>query len=304
MKPEKPAISLMRSVLTVPVIVERFIERAPASGADVICLDLEDSVPPAEKARARPLAAKAISSMSRAGYAVFVRVNALSTGLLEDDLLGVVRAGLDGVIVSKTDSADVVQRVDHYLTLLERDRDMAPGSVAILPLIETAAGVGNCWAICRASPRLAGAVFGAEDFATDMGIQRTPGGEEIRWARTQVAIACHAAGIVPIDTPDPDYTDEEYLEREMLLGRSLGYQGKLCIHPTQVAMANRIFCPSSEEIDEARNVVELFEREGIAKGRAAIPSNGRMIDTPIYWRARRLLEWAESANSSGRPAPP
>ena len=225
---------------------------------------------------------------------MFVRVNALWTGLLEDDLLGVVRPGLDGVIVSKTDSVDVVHRVDHYLTLLERDRDMAPGSVAILPLIETAAGVGNCWEICRASPRLVAAVFGAEDFATDMGIQRSRSGEEIRWARTQVAIACHAAGIVPIDTPDPDYTDEEYLEREMTLARSLGYQGKLCIHPTQVAMANRIFCPTGEEIDEARNVVELFEREGIAKGRAAIPSNGRMIDTPIYWRARRLLEWAEA----------
>src|SRR3972149_6563922 len=96
MKPEKPTIPLMRSVLTVPVIVERFIERAPSSGADVICLALEDSVPPAEKARARPPAATAISSMPRAGYAVFVRVNALWTGLLEDDLLAVVRPGLGG----------------------------------------------------------------------------------------------------------------------------------------------------------------------------------------------------------------
>jgi citrate lyase subunit beta/citryl-CoA lyase len=115
----------------------------------------------------------------------------------------------------------------------------------------------------------------------------------VRWARAQVAMACHAARVTPIDTPDPDYTDEAYLEREMLLGRTLGYKGKLCIHPTQVEMANRIFAPSGDEIAEAREVVALFEREGIAKGRAAIPSNGRMIDTPIYERAKRLLEGSE-----------
>jgi len=298
MNSHEPAVApLMRSVLTVPVIVPRFVEKGPGSGADVICLDLEDSIPPAEKVRARELAAEAVSTLPRGQYATFVRVNALATGLLEGDLISVVTPGLDGIIVSKTDSASTVERVDHYLTILEHERVIAPGSIAIAPLIETALGIANCYEICRASSRLVAAVFGAEDLATDLGVQRTREGEEVRWARAQVAIACHAAGIVPIDTPDPDYTDVEYLERELSIARSLGYRGKLCIHPIQVEMANRIFSPTSEEIADARAVVELFEREGIAKGRAAIPSEGRMIDTPIYRRAKRLLEWAEESTN-------
>jgi citrate lyase subunit beta/citryl-CoA lyase len=295
-KSERPAIP-MRSVLTVPVIVQRFLDKAPSSGADVIVLDLEDSVPPAEKAAARLAAAKALPGLPRGRFAVYSRVNALTTGLLEDDLLAIVQPGLNGIILSKTNSREMVERVDHYLSLLERDRGMPDGAVAIAPLIETAEGIANCYDICRASPRVSGAVFGAEDFATDMGIGRTRDGHEVLWARNQVAIACHAAGIVAIDTPDPDYTDEPYLEREMYFARSLGYRGKLIIHPTQVAIANRVFQPSAEEIAEARIVVEEFEREGLAKGRAAISAGGKMIDTPIYWRAKNLLAWAEAGES-------
>ncbi len=294
MTSEKPGFTLMRSVLTVPVIVQRFLDKAPSSGADVICLDLEDSVPPAEKANARPLAAKAVETMPRSGAALYARLNGLSTGLLEDDLLGVVFPGLDGIMLSKSESAGHVQRLDHYLTLLERDRGIEPGSIAITPLIETAAGVMNSAKICAASPRVVAAIFGAEDFATDMGVQRTREGEEVRWARSQVAIACRAAGIVAIDTPEPDYTDEAYLESQMQAARGLGYQGKLCIHPLQVQIANRVFRPSDGEVAEARVIVEAFERDGLAQGRAAIPLEGRMVDTPIYWRAKRLLDWQKA----------
>ncbi|MBI2912827.1 MAG: CoA ester lyase [Chloroflexi bacterium] len=285
----------MRSVLFVPSIVERFIERAPQAGADVICLDLEDSIPPAEKANARVLAAKAIANMPETSALIFVRVNGLTTGLLEDDLLAVVRPGLDGIILPKSDCAETIERADHYLSILERQREMEPGSVSIAPLIETAQGIVNCAAICRASGRLVGACLGAEDLATDMRIVRSRGGEEVLWPRAQLAIAALAAGLVPIDTPEPDYTDLDYLEREATLARSLGYRGKLCIHPNQVAVLNRVFSPSEEEIEEARATVKRFEQEGIAKGRAAIPVNGKMIDTPIYWRAKRLIEWAASS---------
>jgi len=293
-KSRTPSARLMRSVFTVPVIVPRFVEKAPSSGADVVCLDVEDSVPPAEKQRARTLATDTIASMPRGPFLLFVRVNGRHTGLMEDDLTGVVRPGLDGVIISKAPDAETIRRIDGLLADLERAHGVEPGSIAIAPLIETALGVMNSLAICTASPRVTAAVFGAEDLATDMRIQRTREGDEVRWARAQVAVACHAARVTPIDTPDPDYTDLEYLEREMALARSLGYLGKLCIHPTQVDMANRVFRPSDGEIADARTTVELFEREGIAKGRAAIPSEGRMIDTPIYERAKRLLEWAEA----------
>ena len=292
MTPEKHAVTLMRSILTVPVTNPRFIEKAPATGADVICLDLEDSIAPAEKAGARALAAEAISSIPIGAYSVFVRVNGEHTGLLDGDISAVAQPGLDGVVVSKASSPETIEDVDRLLSRLEAERGVPAGSIAISPLIETAAGVMASLDICRASPRVTAAVFGAEDFATDMGIQRTQEGEEVRWARAQVAVACHAARVTPIDTPDPDYTDEEHLEREMALARSLGYRGKLVIHPTQVAIANRMFAPSEAEIGEARTIVEVFEREGLAQGRAAIPFEGKMIDTPIYERAKRLLEAA------------
>jgi citrate lyase subunit beta/citryl-CoA lyase len=283
---------VMRSVMTVPVIVQRFIDKAPEAGADVICLDLEDSVPPAEKEAARPLAAAAVDSMASSGIATYIRVNGFWTGLTRDDLAAVVRPGLHGVVLSKAESPAEIAEAAGLLSAAESANGLEPGSIALMPLLETARGVMEAYDICRASPRIAGAIFGAEDYATDMGIRRTAIGEEIFWARSLVAIACRAAGVVAIDTPDPDYSDETHLRREMTLARSLGYQGKLCIHPTQVAIANQVFSPSADEIAEARAVIEAFERDGLAKGRAAIAVDGRMIDTPIYWRAKRLVDWA------------
>lgn len=295
MTPDRPALNRMRSVLTVPVVVQRFIDKAPQSGTDVICFDMEDSVPPAEKERARGLTAAALQSLPEGPYAAFVRVNGPMTGLMEADLEAVVRPGLEGVVISKADSAEMIRDVDNRLTRLERENGVTPDSIAIVPLVETARAVTKCFEICEASPRVTAAIFGAEDYATDMGIVRTEGGGEILWARTKVAVDCHAAGVLPIDTPDPDYTNEEHLEREMAAARALGYRGKLVIHPTQIAIANRVFMPSEGELSEARVIVEAFERDGLARGLAAIPLEGKMIDTPIYWRAKRLLEWADEA---------
>jgi citrate lyase subunit beta/citryl-CoA lyase len=292
---QRAAAPIMRSVMTVPVIVPRFIDKAPESGADVLCLDLEDSVPPAEKVPARALARKAIETMPRTGYAMYIRVNGFWTGLIEEDLRQVVVAGLEGIILSKTESTDEIAQADEWLSGLERERGMKSGAIALMPLIETAKGVANSYPICQASPRLTGAVFGAEDYATDMGIERTEEGQEILWARSQVAIAAHAAGITAIDTPDPDYTDAAHLRRQMKLARNLGYRGKLCIHPLQVQIANEAFAPAEAEVAEARAIVEAFERDGLAQGRAAIPLDGKMVDTPIYWRAKQLLSWAETA---------
>ena len=298
MDEQQRTIPILRSILFVPAIVERFVTRAPETGADVVCLDVEDSVPPAEKAKARAAAAEAIDSMPRRGHATFVRVNGLHTGLLEDDLLAVVRPGLDGIVLSKAHTAETVRRADHYLTILERQQGMETGTVSIIPLVESAAGILSSQDISTASPRLVGLSLGAEDLAVDTGLQRSEAAREIEWPRAQLATAAAAAGLVPIDTPEPDYTDMEHLERDAGFARSLGFRGKYCIHPGQVEVVNRVFSPTEQEIAEATDVVSLLEKEGIAKGRAAIPVNGKMIDTPIYWQAKRLLQWAEAAGIS------
>ncbi len=298
MDEQQRTIPILRSILFVPAIVERFVARAPETGADVICLDLEDSVPTDEKAGARTMAAEAIATMPRSGYSTFVRVNGLDTGLLEDDLLAVVRPDLDGIVLPKAHSAEVVRQADHYLTILERQQGMEAGTVSIIPLVESAEGVLNSREIAAASPRLAGLSLGAEDLAADMGLQRSEGAREIEWPRAQLATAAAAAGLVPIDTPEPDYTDLELLQRDATFARSLGFRGKYCIHPAQVEVVNRVFSPTAEEIAEAREVVRVLEKEGIAKGRAAVSVDGKMIDTPMYWQAKRLLQWAEAAGIS------
>jgi citrate lyase subunit beta/citryl-CoA lyase len=234
----------------------------------------------------------------RTGPSTLIRVNGVQTGLAEDDLVSVVAEGLDGIILPKADSPAVVERVDHYLTVLERECGIEPGRVAILPLVETAAGILSAERIVAASRRVAAALLGGEDLATDLGTRRTAGGDEIAWARARFAVACHAAGVLPLDTPETNLEDSAHLESELALARSLGYQGKLCIHPSQVPIVNRAFAPTEKEVEEARELVETFEREALATGRAAVQIRGKMVDTPIYQRARRLLDWAEAADSA------
>jgi len=281
----------IRSLLFVPAVRPRFIEKAPEVGADLVCLDLEDSVPPSEKPKARQILKEIMPTMPRTGYYLFVRVNGIQTGLLEEDLAAVVGTGLDGISLPKADSPEIIRQVDAYLTLLERERQMPVGQVKIIPWLETALGIVNAYAMCRASPRLIGASFGAEDFTTDMEIERTKLGREIEWPRAWVAICCKAAGILPIDTPEPDYSDLGHLEEVSLFARSLGYRGKYCIHPSQVAVVNRVFAPSQEEVERAQRVVAAYE-EGEKQGLGDVSLEGVMVDRPIYVRARRILEWA------------
>lgn len=290
------ALPFIRSLLFVPAVRPRFIEKAPEVGADVVCLDLEDSVPPAEKPKARELIREAIPGMPRTGYQLFVRVNGLQTGLLEGDLAAVVWPGLDGISLPKADSADIVRQADAYLTLLERERGLPVGQVKIIPWIETALAVVNAYEICRASSRILGASFGAEDFTTDMEVQRTKAGQEFQWPRAWMAICCRAAGIQPIDTPQTDYTDLAHLEEECRFARSLGYRGKYCIHPSQVEVVNRVFAPSPEEIEQAQRIAAAYE-EGERQGLGAVALEGVMIDRPIYLRARRLLKWATAVQA-------
>ncbi len=285
-----PTPMILRSILSVPGLRDRFIEKAARVPADVVLLDLEDSVPPARKAEARARIAGVVPGFDKRGRLLFVRPNDLATDLLELDLAAVVRPGLDGIHLPKTHNPGVLQRVDHYLTLLERERGLPVGSVRIIAWIESTEGVANVEAICRASRRLIAVSMGAEDYVTSLGVMRTRAGVEIEYARARVANAAMAAGLVPIDCPEPDYQDLEHFERDIRHARELGYRGKYCIHPAQVEIANRVFSPSREQLAWAvrvRDAYEAGEREGLG----AVGLDGAMVDRPVYVRAIELLRW-------------
>jgi citrate lyase subunit beta/citryl-CoA lyase len=277
----------------VPGNRENMIEKARDLPADAIVLDLEDSVPVAEKANARAMARDAIAGQVLAGQRVFVRINSLASGLLEQDLEAVVIPGLAGINLPKPGSADDMRKVDAIIDRLETERDIEKGHVRLTPWVETARGLINAFEIASASPRIVGIIFGAEDFTLDTGMQRTEAGDELLYPRTMVVIAARAAEVIAIDTPYNDFRDEDGLIRETTLARQLGFQGKYVIHPSQIEPVNQAFRPSPEEVAEARRVVEAFD-EAEAQGFASTSVDGKMIDTPIASRARRLLTVAES----------
>ncbi|MCX6023012.1 MAG: CoA ester lyase [Chloroflexi bacterium] len=286
-----PAI---RSLLFVPATrarFPRFIERALASDADLLCLDLEDSVPPDEKASARENLREQLPTIDKGSHVLIVRVNGLDTGLLEADLEAVVGPQLDGISLPKAHTPEIVQQVDHYLTLFEKVRGLPVGQVKIIPWIESAESVMNALAICRSSSRLIGASIGGEDYTVDLGVARTVGGKELEWARSMVATACKAAGILAIDTVTADFRNMEAMRADAAFSRSIGFRAKYCIHPDQVPVVNELFMPSAAEVEQAKRVVAAYE-EGQAKGLGAVGLDGVMVDWPVYIRAKNLLTLA------------
>lgn len=283
----------LRTMLSVPANRPKMIEKARDLPADAIVLDLEDSVPVAEKTNARDMARDAIAGGVLAGQRVFVRVNSLASGLLEQDLEAVVIPGLDGINLPKPGSADDIRKVDAIIDRLEKKRDIGKGHVKLTPWVETARGLLNAFEIASASSRIVGIIFGAEDFTLDTGMKRTETGDELLYPRIMVVIAATAAEVIAVDTPYNDFRDEDGLMRETTLARKLGFQGKYVIHPSQIEPVNRAFRPLAEEVDEARSVVQAFD-EAEAQGFASTSVDGKMIDTPIANRARRLLTVAES----------
>jgi citrate lyase subunit beta/citryl-CoA lyase len=256
--------------------------------ADVLVLDLEDSVPAGEKVAARAAVAAAASELAMTGAVVFVRVNAASTGLQEDDLRAVVVPGVAGISMSKPERAEDVRRMDALLTELEGTRGLPEGGLRLVVWAELPLGVLNAYEIAAASPRVVALSFGGEDFLTEMGIRRTGDAREFAHARAQIAIAARAAGVLAIDTPDANFGDLDAFEADARRARGLGFLAKYCIHPNQLEVVNRVFAPSPEEVAEAKRILAAYA-EGARLGLGAVALDGRMIDAPVVLRAERLL---------------
>lgn len=283
---------LLRTMLFTPGTNMRMIQKAGTLEADAIILDLEDAVPMADKETARIFVRDSIGDLSVKGPDVLVRVNALITGLAEEDLEWVVQKGLVGTVVPKVESKDDLVKVARLMDQQEK-KGIEPGSLALVPILETAGGVLNAYEIATASQRVIAVAFGAIDFARDMGISLSREGTELLYARSRVAMSARAAGVQAIDTPWIDIADKEGLVQEAKMARQLGFRGKLLIHPSQIEPINRVFSPSESEVEYAKKVVEAFQRAE-ARGLGAISLEGKMIDIANFRQAEEVLSLAEA----------
>ena len=290
---------LLRTLLFVPGNQERRIEKARSISTDALILDMEDSVPLAEKDAARVMVSSSIGGLALSGQEVFVRINALSTDHAAADIKAIVIPRLSGICLPKSESADDILKADALITDAEREANLAMGSIRLLALVETPKGIINAYEIAGACPRVLGIAFGPEDYTLEMDVRRTKEGAEIYYPRVVIAVACHAAGVLAIDGVYTDIRDEEGLSQDARLARQMGFHGKLLIHPNQVSPVSQIFSPAEDEIAHARGVVEAFE-DALTKGQASTSFEGRMIDAPVAERARKLLALAGSIAKRGR----
>ena len=291
----------MRSYLFVPADSERKLEKGPSSGADCLLIDLEDSVSPRRKAEARKMAAAFLNGAERGPGRpkLYVRVNALETGLTEADLDTIVAARPDGVLLPKAQGRADIEHLATLLAVREAEAGIEDGAIRIQALVaETAAGVLNLNDYRGASSRLEGMSWGGEDLAADLGaaVNRGADGrylEAFRLARSMTLIAAAAAGVMAVDTVYVDFRDMEGLERDCVAAERDGFSGKLAIHPAQVEVINRVFTPSEEAVRRARRIVDLFASAGEDAGVMSL--EGQMIDRPHLRQAERILRRAEAA---------
>lgn len=284
-------MSLYRTMLFVPADDLRKAGKALLSNADGVVLDLEDAVAISEKAQARQSLKEALTLPRRGD--VFIRVNSAQTDFILADLQAAVVRGVKGIVLAKSESADEIRQIDWLMKLLEKERELPPGALEIIPFIESANAIMNAYAVAAASPRVGRMFLGGVDYVQDIGTSFSKAGSELFYARSQLVVASRAAGIeAPIDTVYPDFKDIEGLVADAKLVRQMGFQGKLAIHPGQIVPLNEVFAPTAEEIAWAKKIVVVFD-ESEAKGQAVLQVDGKMIEYPIANRARRILQLAE-----------
>jgi citrate lyase subunit beta/citryl-CoA lyase len=285
-----------RSFLFAPGNVPRRVEKALTLEADVVIVDLEDSVAIAEKAATRKSVAAALERPRRGrGY---VRVNAPASPFCFGDLYEVLHARVEGVVLPKVESAADLHAIDWTIWNLERDRGMPEGSIDLMPQIETAAGLHRIDRVLQARSlrpykgawRVRRVAFGAADYAHQLGLAVGPDESELAEARARVVLASRAAGMEgPIDSPWFHFKDAAGFARALERSRASGFQGRLCVHPDQIAPVNTAYMPSDAELARAERIVAAF-RQAEAKGEAAVQVDGEMVDYPVAYRAQALLD--------------
>ena len=285
-----------RSFLFAPGNVARRVEKALTLDADVVIVDLEDSVATAEKAATRKAVAEALQRPRKPrGY---VRVNAPASPYGFGDLYEVLHRGVEGVVLPKVESAADLHAIDWLIWNLERERGIPEGSIDLVPQIETAAGVQRIDRIVQARSlrpyrgewRVKRVAFGAADYGHELGLTVGLDEEELKDARARVVLSSRAAGLEgPLDSPWFHFKEAEGFARALERSRRSGFQGRLCVHPDQIAPVNAAYMPSEKELARAERIVAAF-RQAEARGEAAVQVDGEMVDYPVAYRAQALLD--------------
>jgi citrate lyase subunit beta / citryl-CoA lyase len=292
-------MSVYRTFLFAPGNHPRRVEKALALDADAVILDLEDACPIAEKTATRPLVVAACQR-PRTGLG-YVRVNATSTEFGYGDIVAVVERGVDGIVLPKLETVDEIRAVDWVIGNLERERGLPAGRFDVIPIIETGKGMANIRAITGAGTRVKRIAFGAGDFTLDLNMHWSRSETELLPYRSECVLASRAAGIEPpLDTVWVDLKDAEGFRASTVHVKGLGFQGKMCIHPDQVPIANEVLTPSASEVEWSRKAVAAFAAAEKA-GSASIQLEGKFIDYPIVYRARRVLEMMQRIAERRQP---
>ncbi len=281
-----------RALLYIPGDEIHKIRKATTLDVDCVCLDMEDGVAQSRKAEARSTIGAALDTLDFGRAERLVRINPIGSGLEQEDLQAVLSARPDGIVVPKVDEAEQVRWVCAQI-----ERALGKETpVGVIVIIEAARAIIHLAEIASAHPRLQGLIFGAEDFAGDVGAMRTPQGWEVFYARSAVITHAAAYNLQAIDMVYVDFQDDEGLRQEARLGAQMGFAGKQIIHPNQVAPVQEAFTPSAAEIAQAWQVMREFEKHQQA-GQGAFAMNGKMIDAPILKAAQRVLERAQAAGT-------
>ncbi len=282
---------MRRSMLFLPGNNPNMLINGNCLGADAIIFDLEDAVSPAEKDAARILVRNTLRYMDFTGCEKIVRINSIDTPYWQKDLDTIIPWKPDMILLPKTASAADAQAADAYMTELEQKLGMEPNTVALMPVIETALGVENAFAIATSTQRVRALFLGAEDLTADLQCKRTKEGKEIFYARTRLVMAARAAGVDVYDTPFTDVNDDIGIREDAEFAKNLGFSGKASISPRHVEVINEVFSPTQADIEYAYEVLDAI---ALAKkqGKGAISLRGKMIDAPIVTRAQRTIDMA------------
>ena len=291
---------LYRSLIFVPGNNKRFVEKAKALQADIICFDLEDSVPLNEKNAARKTIADALTWRTQYKSSFYLRINSLDSNLWLMDLKEIIRNGIDGVVVPKVNYQAQIKNIDSQLSEIEDTKKMTKKSIKLIPSIESARGIVNAYSIAISSQRVNAMVFGIFDYLYDMGLDYIENDdmEKYMYARAKLPVDAHAAGVESIDGIWQKVDDTQGLIRDATIAKRLGYSGKSVIHPTQIDPVHKVFVPTQSQINWATKVVEALQ-QAMEKGQGlgAFKLEGKMIDAVHYKQAKAILDYIDHSKS-------